>query len=129
MDYDKAKQLKKNYLFLIGENLSASIGWQIKHIVILPSEEGTLLAYTEFIGTLYPEWIAAGFDNEYIYKKSGIYILADGRKMPDKLTLYALLKNKSNNGSDEYKCELLYNLLVTGEVLLPNSQDFSELLQ
>lgn len=116
MNYENASNLRLTYLRHINTTLTKSTEFTITDIVILPIDDGTLLAYTGHIKRYYPVWLVTSFDHEFIYKQSGIYILYDGRVMPDNLTLYALLKNNKSDTDVEYKSELLINLLIKGEI-------------
>lgn len=116
MIYENAFDLRSKYLHLVNTTLDKSIEYTITDIVVLPIEEGTLLAYTGHIKRYYPAWLVTSFNHNFIYKQSGIYILADGRTMPDNLTLYALLKNNKSETNVEYKSELLFNLISKGEI-------------
>ena len=127
MNYENASNLRLTYLKYVNTALSKSAEFTITDIVILPIEDGTLLGYAGHIKMHYPAWLATGFDHDFIYKKSGIYILADGRTMPDNLTLYALLRNNKSNTDVEYKSELLINLLIKEEI--PGIEDLHQQIE
>ena len=116
MNYEAASELRGTYLYLAGTLLKKSSEYTIIDIVVLPFDDETMIAYSGHIKRHYAAFYATSFDHEFIYKKSGIYILADGKDMPDDLTLYVLLKSGANVENEEYKSELLVDLLVKGEI-------------
>jgi hypothetical protein len=121
MNYENALTKRESLLILEGKSLIKSQEWIINHIIILPQDEEHLLIYTGHVSGHFPNWIATGFDHDFIYKKSGIYFLNNGKQMDDKLTLYATLYNKMKNLEINYKCELLYNLVVMGELVIQDN--------
>jgi hypothetical protein len=126
MNYYHASQLRNKYLLLKEKNLIKSSDWIINDIIILPEAEDTLLAYAGHISSLgFNEWVATGFDHDYLYKLTRMDVCAGKGKVADELTLYALLKYKKGNFDIEYKCESITNLISAEEVDPRDIQDLS----
>ncbi len=123
MTYQTATEFKDRLIHLEGTQLLKSTEWVINKIIILPENNDSRLIYTGHVTMRYPEWMATGFDHEVIYRQSGLYYLSTGGVADDDLTLFALLKNKKTNTEAEYKAELLYNLVIAGEVVIEDNPD------
>jgi hypothetical protein len=122
MDYEEAKNKKDNLIYLVGNPLLISLDNTITDIVVLPKEDILRGVYIESIKTDFPQWIVTGFDHEYVYKKMGLKITADGREWNDDLTLFALLKQSKNEGEISYKCNLLINLIYSKEIAIQDTE-------
>jgi hypothetical protein len=88
----------------VGDKLAKSKEWTISEVVILPRHEQRRMAYFGIIKTHNPNWLAMGFDHDFIYKQSGLYLQTNGIVADDDLTLFAILKNnKDSEISNQYE--------------------------
>jgi len=92
MNYEQANQLRIAFSVFVDDKLAKSNEWTIFDVVILPRDEETRTAYFGIIKTHNPNWLAMGFDHDFVYKQSGLYLQTNGIVADDNLTLYAILK-------------------------------------
>jgi hypothetical protein len=125
MNYKSANTIRKRILFLINQPLKSNHKI-IHNIVVLPKAENTRFVYDGHIKMFVSQqWLAIGFDHDYIYEKSGIYKLNDGTIADDDLTVFAVIHDKENSS---YSLESVANLLVNEEVSIEDSEDLLHLL-
>lgn len=122
MNYQQACKLILTFSAFIGDKLAISKEWTIFDLVILPRQEETRTAYFGIIKTHNPNWLATGFDHDFIYKQSGLYLQTNGVLADDDLTLFAILKNNKNSEiSNRY--EPLNKLITEKELRIEDRPD------
>ena len=117
MNYDNGIKILPAFDNLKDKDLNKSPQWRIIHLALLPIEAETLLAYSLPLDWLANgHWLANGVNHDALYNSTGLYYKQDGTNIPDDLTFYALLKNRKEPLHVEYKCELIVNLINSGEI-------------
>ena len=122
MNYEQANKLRIAFSVFVGDKLAKSNEWTILDVVILPRHEQTRTAYFGIIKTHNPNWLAMGFDHDFMYKQSGLYSQTNGVAADDDLTLFAILKNnKDSEISNQY--EPMIKLVSEKELRIENRPD------
>ena len=121
MNYKSANSNRERIISLIGQSLKSSK--KVVHdIVVLPKAENTRFVYDSHIKMrINKNWMATGFDHDFLYNESGIYKLIDGTTADDDLTVFAIIYDKEIS---TYTLEPISNLIANEEISFANSEDF-----